>query len=78
MNHNLDINEAVIISKIYVLRDQKVMLDEDLAELNDVETKRLNEQVKRNINRFPEDFMFELTKSEYENLKSQNVTARWG
>jgi len=78
MNHNLDINEAVIISKIYVIRDQKVMLDEDLAELYDVETKRLNEQVKRNINRFPEDFMFELTKSEYENLKSQNATARWG
>ncbi len=54
------------------------MLDEDLAELYDVETRRLNEQVKRNILRFPKDFMFQLTKMEFENLKSQSATSRWG
>jgi len=54
------------------------MLDEDLAELYGVETKRLNEQVKRNIDRFPKDFMFLLTKSEFESLKSQNATSNWG
>lgn len=52
MNHHLVINAAVIMSKINLIQDQKVMLGEDLAELDDVETKRLNEQVKRNINRF--------------------------
>jgi|GEM_PF-3134345 len=51
--------------------DKGVMLDEDLAEMYKVETKRLNEQVKRNINRFPKDFMFTLTSKEYINLKSQ-------
>ncbi len=56
----------------------KVMLDKDLAELFDVETRRLNEQVKRNILRFPKDFMFQLTKMEFENLKSQSATSRWG
>ena len=70
--------EGVLISKIYILRGQKVMLDEDLAELYEIETKRLNEQVKRNKERFPHDFMFELTKEEFENLKSQNATTRWG
>ena len=50
--------QGEIISKIYILRDQKVMLDQDLAELYEVETKRLNEQVKRNKERFPADFMF--------------------
>ena len=54
------------------------MLDEDLAELYGVETRRLNEQVKRNIARFPEDFMFQLTNEEYENLKSQIATSNWG
>ncbi len=54
------------------------MLDSDLAELYGVETKRLNEQVKRNIDRFPEDFMFQLTESEFKNLKSQNATSSWG
>lgn len=54
------------------------MLDEDLAEMYGVETRRLNEQVKRNIDRFPEDFMFQLSKEEYENLKSQNATSSWG
>ncbi len=54
------------------------MLDEDLAEMYNVETRRLNEQVKRNIKRFPKDFMFVLTKKEFENLKSQNATSSWG
>lgn len=54
------------------------MLDEDLAELYEVETRRLNEQVKRNPDRFPEDFMFQLTKEEFENLKSQIATSSWG
>lgn len=56
--------EETIISKIVVLRNQKVMIDADLAELYGVETKRLNEQVKRNIHRFPADFMFQLTTEE--------------
>ncbi len=54
------------------------MLDDDLAELYQVETRRLNEQVKRNMDRFPEDFMFQLTEMEWENLKSQNATSSWG
>lgn len=52
------VTDDIVISKIHVIRDQKVMIDEDLADLYEVETKRLNEQVKRNRNRFPEDFMF--------------------
>jgi len=64
-----------IISKIYVIREQKVMLDFDLADLYEVETRRLNEQVKRNIDRFPEDFMFRLTSKEWTIMRSQNVTA---
>ncbi|MDI6736002.1 MAG: ORF6N domain-containing protein [bacterium] len=60
-----------IESKILLLREQKVMLDRDLAELYEVPTRRLNEQVKRNIKRFPEDFMFQLTKEEFKNWKSQ-------
>ncbi|MFZ1658761.1 MAG: ORF6N domain-containing protein, partial [Flavobacteriales bacterium] len=66
------------ISKIYTVRGQKVMLDRDLAELYGVETKRVNEQVKRNCVRFPEDFMFELTQEEWEILKSQIATSSWG
>jgi hypothetical protein len=57
----------VIIDKIYLIRGQKVMIDRDLAGLYQVETRRLNEQVRRNLSRFPEDFMFELTKEELEN-----------
>jgi hypothetical protein len=71
-------NQDGIISKIHLIRDQKVMLDADLAELYEVETKRLNEQVKRNEARFPADFMFQLTKEEFANLKSQNATSSWG
>jgi hypothetical protein len=54
------------------------MIDEDLAEMYSVETRRVNEQVKRNIKRFPKDFMFALTQKEVENLKSQNATSSWG
>ena len=64
---------------ILVLRDHRVMLDSDLAEIYGVSTKRLNEQVKRNIERFPEDFMFQLTKEEFDNLRSQFATSKsWG
>ncbi|HOX78638.1 MAG TPA: ORF6N domain-containing protein [Bacteroidales bacterium] len=75
---SLLVPEEVIMSKIYLIRDQKVMLDADLAELYEVETRRLNEQVKRNIERFPDDFMFQLTKEEFEHLKSQIATSSWG
>ena len=63
------IPEEVIISKIYLIRGQKVMLDRDLAELYGVATKRLKEQVRRNIDRFPEDFMFEMSKEELEDWR---------
>ena len=78
MSKSLSIPDEVVVSKIYLIRNQKVMLDDDLAELYQVETRRLNEQVKRNIDRFPEDFMFQLTEAEWENLKSQNATSSWG
>jgi hypothetical protein len=67
-----------IASKIYLIRDLKVMLDRDLAELYEVETRVLNQAVKRNIKRFPKDFMFQLTKDEFKILKSQIVTSSWG
>jgi hypothetical protein len=70
--------DELIVTKIYFIRGQKVMLDEDLAELYQVATGRLNEQVKRNIARFPLDFMFSLTEEEFKNLKSQNATSSWG
>ena len=63
---------------IRVIRGQQVIIDRDLALLYGVETKRLNEQVKRNIERFPDDFMFQLNKEEVEILKSQNATSSWG
>lgn len=61
--------------KIYLIRGHKVMLDSDLAELYEVPTRRLNEQVKRNITRFPADFMFQLTDKEADNLRSQIATS---
>ena len=67
--------EQKILSKIYAIRNEKVMLDKDLAEMYGVETKQLKRQVKRNIERFPKDFMFELTKKEFENLRSQIGTS---
>ena len=70
--------ENAIVDKIYIIRGQKVMLDKDLAEMYHVEVKRLNESVKRNIIRFPDDFMFQLADEEWQNLKSQFVTSSWG
>jgi len=70
--------EQKILNKIYAIRGQKIMLDSDLAEMYGVETKRLNEQLKRNLKRFPKDFMFALSAKEFENLKSQNATSSWG
>ncbi|WP_246862659.1 ORF6N domain-containing protein [Pedobacter sp. KBS0701] len=72
------IPDNIVVNKIYELRGLKVMLDSDLAELYGVETKRLNEQVGRNSDRFPEDFMFQLTDEEWLNLKSQFATSSWG
>lgn len=74
----LMVAEQKILNRIYVFRGQKIMIDEDLAYMYKVETKRLNEQVKRNIKRFPKDFMFTLSRKEYENLKSQNASSSWG
>lgn len=71
MNIQLD----QIQNMIYVVRGQEVMVDSDLAKLYGIETKRLNEQVRRNLDRFPEDFMFQTTKEEFETLKSQIATS---
>ena len=67
-----------IEEKIYLIRGEKVMLDSDLAEIYGVETKRLNEQVKRNSERFPDDFMFQLTDNEANSLRSQSATSKKG
>ena len=67
-----------IQNKIFAIRGCKVMLDFHLAEMYEVETKRLKEAVRRNIERFPDDFMFELTKQEWKNLRSQFATSSWG
>jgi hypothetical protein len=72
------IPNEVIMSKIYLIRGQKVMLDSDLAELYETETKVLKQAVKRNIDIFPDHFMFELTEKEFKNLRSQFVTSNWG
>ncbi len=69
---------AIIQQKIFEIRGVKVMLDFDLALLYEVETRSLNQAVKRNINRFPDDFMFQLSQTEYDILTSQFVTSRWG
>ena len=72
------IPDELITNKIYLIRNQKVMLDSDLAILYGVETRRINEQIKRNILRFPENFMFQLTDDEYQILMSQFATSSWG
>ncbi|MDF1579067.1 MAG: ORF6N domain-containing protein [Desulfobulbales bacterium] len=72
------VSTEVIASRIYFVRGKKVILDSDLAELYGVPTKRLNEQVRRNIERFPGDFMFRLTKEEYDHLRSQIATSSDG
>jgi len=68
----------IIEKKIYLIRGHKVMLSTDLAKLYGVEVRVLVQAVKRNIERFPEDFMFQLSREEYDNLKSQIVTSSWG
>jgi len=71
-------NLEIINNKIFIIRNQKVMFDFDLASLYEIETKRLKEAVRRNIDRFPEDFMFELTKEEFDNLRSHFATSSYG
>ncbi len=79
MKKKTEIIKAKDIQKtILILRNKRVMLDSDLAGIYGVTTSRLNEQIKRNIERFPEDFMFQLNTNEFENLKSQNAISRWG
>src|SRR5258706_1007183 len=78
MSKKLLIPDEVVISKIYLIRGQKVMIDSDLAGLYNVGTKVLNQTVKRNLLRFPADFMFQLSQREYRNLRSQFVTSSWG
>ncbi|TDW97018.1 ORF6N domain-containing protein [Dinghuibacter silviterrae] len=72
------VTDETVMSSIYVIRGQKVMIDYDLAILYGVETKALKQAVRRNLKRFPTDFMFELTKDEFANLRSQIVTSSWG
>jgi hypothetical protein len=67
-----------IAERILVLRGQRVMIDADLARLYDVSTARLNQQVRRNLRRFPADFAFRLTKQEHANLMLQSATSSWG
>jgi len=72
------VSEETIVEKIFIIRGQKVMLDKDLAEMYGVPTFRLNEAVKRNMSRFPDDFMFQLTKDEYDSLRSQIAILKRG
>ncbi len=72
------VSEEIILEKIFLIRGQKVMPGKDLAEMYGVEVRTLNQAVKRNATRFPEDFMFQLTTEEFSNLKSQIATSSWG
>ena len=72
------VSQDTIEQKIFLIRNQKVMLDKDLARLYGIETKVLKQAVKRNAKRFPLDFMFELTQDEFKDLRSQIVTSSWG
>lgn len=73
------VSEDIIVEKIYIIRGQKVMLDRDLAEMYGVETASLNRSVKRNLPRFPDDFMFQLSKEEFQNLIYQiGISSSWG
>jgi hypothetical protein len=72
-NRSLMIPDELVTNKIYLIRGKKIMIDRDLAELYQVETRVLNQAIRRNIDRFPEDFMFQLTDKEFENWKSQIV-----
>lgn len=78
MNQLMPQEEETIASKIYLIRGHRIMLDVDLATLYDVETKVLKQQVRRHAERFPEDFMFELTRDEFNRLRSQIVTSKRG
>jgi hypothetical protein len=78
MAKSMKLSDDVVINKIHLVRKQKVMLDKDLAELYDVTTGNLNKAVKRNLPRFPEDFMFQLTSEEFKDLIFQNGTSSWG
>jgi phage regulator Rha-like protein len=78
MSKKVIIPDEVVINNIYLIREQKVMLDMDVAELYGVETKQLKRAVRRNSDRFPDDFMFELDKDELELLRSQIGTSSWG
>ncbi|TDD99629.1 ORF6N domain-containing protein [Flavobacterium cellulosilyticum] len=78
MENEILLSEELISDKIYYIRNQKVMLAVDLSTLYNVETRRLKEQVKRNLSRFTEDFMFQLTENEFQKLKSQVATSSWG
>ncbi len=75
MDNSITISDEIVMTKIFVIREQKVMIDRDLAELYGVETKRLKEAVRRNITRFPEDFMFEMTKDEFSMWRTQFATS---
>ena len=70
--------DELVMEKIFVIRGKKVMLDRDLAKLYGVDTKRLKEQVRRNLDRFPEDFMFEVNNEEFTHLRTQIATSSWG
>ena len=72
------LSPQALAGRIVVIRGQRVLLDGDLAQLYEVETRVFNQAVKRNLKRFPKDFMFQLTADEFENLISQSVTSRWG
>ena len=76
--NQIAIPDEIITSKIYLIREKKVMLDKDLADLYNVTTGVLNQAVKRNIARFPDDFMLQVTKEEFDNLISQFGTSSWG
>ena len=75
MSKSIVIPDEVVISKIYLIRGLKVMIDRDLAELYGVETRVLKQAVRRNIERFPEDFMFEMNKEEFDQWREENITA---
>lgn len=75
MSKSIVIPDEVVISKIYLIRGQKVMIDRDLAELYGVETRVLKQAVRRNIERFPQDFMFEMNKEEFDQWREENITA---
>lgn len=75
MTEPILITDELILNKIYIIRNKKIMLDRDLAELYGVQTKVLNQAVKRHLKRFPEDFMFQLNEEEMNNWKSQIVTS---